>query len=498
MLLAPERPGVTGRPQWGVSSILCASKGGFMNKRPNGFQVLGLIFLAGMSIPMAAQVGFGGMGGLGGSSALPQPGDGGRNSGIGISPFVSVMGTYNHFIGLTSGQTFFGRENTWSGSGVAGVTGTKQWEHSSLGVGLVGGASYYPYSPTKWTQNYLGRIAFSQMVSPRLAFSVQEIGGTSIGGYGMGAGFGGFGGMGSLGGFGIGSMAFGPGIGAAGMGSTGQNGVVDTEIFNSRTTFSATTAGLNYRLTERWTASVFGGAAFVDRQNGLFSNNWELASGQLTYQIDARSQVGVVYQYSWLQYPNAFGNVRSQIGGVTYQNQLNRRTKIGLFAGALEIRSTYIGVVQVSPEIAELLGTTTSYQIQDTQRYSGSFGATIGQSYQRSNWSIIYWRGLTPGNGLALAGIRDMISATYGILGPSNWNFYLSGMATKQDSVVGLNRQTYNYQAVAGASRRLFWNIFGTMNGGWRVVQFTGQPRSEGLFASAGLSWSPREGGFVF
>jgi hypothetical protein len=296
----------------------------------------------------------------------------------------------------------------------------------------------------------------------------------------------------------MGSLAFGPGIGSAGLGSSAQNGLVDAELFNSRTNFSSTNGGMDYRITERWTASAYGGAAFVRRKNGLFSNNWEFASGQLSYQIDSRSQVAFLYQYSWLQYPNAFGNVHSQIGGVSYQRNIDKRTKVEVFAGALEIRSTFIGVVPVSPEIAELLGTTTSYQIQDVQYYSGSFGALFGQSYQRSNWSINYWRGITPGNGLALTGIRDMLATNYNITGPVGLNLYLSAMASKQSSVVGIHRHTYNYQAMAGTGRRLFGSFFWTVNGGWRVAQFTGQPRSEGLFASVGVSWSPRDGGFVF
>jgi hypothetical protein len=463
------------------------------------YQTAVLLFgLMAWSVPVRAQVGFGGMGGLGGSSAMPR-GDGTSNpSGIGIMPFVSAMGTFNRIVGIPPNESFFGRKDTWGASASGGLSGGKSWEHTSLGVGLYGGAFYWPYSQDKWTGNYLGSISVAHMASPRLSFSVSEIAGSSIGGYGVGASFGGLGAFGSLGSLGFGSLPYGPGVGSSGMGSSTQNGLVDAELFNSRTNFTASNGGLNYRLTERWTASASGGAAFVRRTNSLFSNDWEYAGGQISYQIDSRSQVGFLYQYSWMQYPNAFGNVRSQIAGVTYEIQLNKRTKLQAFGGAFNIHSTFIGIVPIAPEIADLLGTSTSYEIQAVQYYSGTFGASIAQGYQRSSWSASYWRGISPGNGLALTGVRDVATVGYSISGPHRLNLYLNATASKQNSVVGLRRTSYNYQASAGTGYRLFANISWNVSAGWASVQFTGQPNRSSLFAMTGFTWSPRDGAFVF
>ena len=457
-----------------------------------------LFGLTGWTVPVRAQIGFGGIGGLGGSSAMPK-GDAASNpSGIGILPFVSVMGTFNHTIGYAPNNSYFGRQDTWGASASAGLSGTKSWEHTSLGVGLYGGAFYWPYSQHKWTENYMGSVSVAHMASARLNFSASEIAGSTIGGYGIGAGFGGLGTLGSLGGLGLGSLPYGPGVDSSGMGTSTQNGLVDAELFNSRTTFTASNGALNYRLTERWTASASGGAAFIRRTNDLFSNDWEYVGGQLSYQIDSRSQVGFIYQYSWMQYPNAFGNVQAQIGGVSYEIQLNKRTKLQAFGGAFNIHSTFIGIVPIAPEIAELLGTSTSYQIQATKYYSGTFGASIAQSFQRSSWSAGYFRGLSPGNGLALTGVRDMARLSYNITGPHRLNLGLYASASKQSSVVGLRRTSYNYQASAGTGYLLFANISWHVSAGWASVQFTGQPHRSYLYASTGFTWSPRDGAFVF
>jgi hypothetical protein len=457
-----------------------------------------LLGLMGWTLPVPAQVGFGGMGGLGGSSAMPKADATANPNGIGILPFVSALGMFNHTIGYAPNNSFFGRQDTWGATASAGLSGSKSWEHTSLGVGLYGGAFYWPHNQHKWTENYMGSVAVAHMASPRLSFNASELAGSSIGGYGVGAGIGGLGGLGSLGALGLGSLPYGPGVSSSGMGSSGQNGLVDAELFNSRTNFTATNGGLSYRLTERWTASASGGAAFVRRSNSLFSSDWQYAGGQVSYQIDARSELGFLYQVSWMQYPNAFGNVLSQMGGVSYQIQLNPRTKLQGFGGVFNIHSTFIGVVPIAPEIAELLGTSTSYQIQATQYYSGAFGASIAQSYPRSGWSANYWRGLSPGNGLALTGVRDMATVAYNVTGPHRLNLGLHASASKLSSVVGVHRTSYNYQAGASTGYVLFANISWNVNAGWAAVQFTGQPRRAYLFASTGFTWSPRDGAFVF
>jgi len=466
-----------------------------------GFLTLSVVALNTGGLP--AQVGFGGPGGFGSgrtnaANVSAQPGD--NPSGIGISPFVGVSGTYNRELGdLNNNEgTFYGRAATWGASGYAGVTGEKNWSHTALGFGYTFAGNYWPYSQSKFTQNHVVHLGVSHIATPRLSFSANQFAGTTIGGYGYGAGFAGVGGFGGFSSFGLGSLGSGAGLGLGGLGSLNQNGIVDSEVVNARTNFYGGVGEVSYRLSERWTASAAAGVSFVRRSHSLFGNDWLYAGGELAYSIDARSQIGFIYQHSWMNYPNYFGEVLGQVAGVEYSRQLSTRTMFSVFVGGLAVRSTFVGTVPIDPEIAALLGTSTTYSIQKVQYYSSSFGGHFVTSRGRNSYSASAYRGISPGNGLLLAGVRDVATLNYGYSGNGKIGFSLGASAIRDNGVVGVRKAALNYTVYAATGYRLFNQIFWHISAGWRNQQFSGQPDRQAVFASTGFTWSPRENLFHF
>ena len=459
----------------------------------------------GGALPAFAQIGFGGLGGFGSGVADPlnvgNVAQGASPSpGVGFAPFATVYATFDHELSIGSLPTFYTRQNTYGGGATAGLSGTKMWQHTALGFAYVGTFLYTPNPTqgpafsTRFTQNHLLALSVSKMVNSRLSLAASTFGGTSLGGYGVGSGFGGLNGSGGFGLIPSGDLNAGPGLGLGGLGSTQQNGLVDNEIGNARSNFVALTGSISYRISERWTASVSGGASILRRKGSMFGSNDEYASGQLTYRIDSRSNFGVGYQYGFYSYRNAFGDVHPQTLGVSYQRRLNGRTGLNLFVGEMQLSSTFVGTVSVDPELAALLGTSTSYAIQSVRYRSMALGASLSSVTKRQPWSVSYARGMSPGNGLLLAGVRDSLTATTSFNGLGRLSYALSASAIRDHSLVGSNFTSSTISVAAGTGYRLFGQFYWTVNGGFHRFDissvFSG---SAGLFATVGLTWTPRE-----
>lgn len=436
------------------------------------------------------QAGFGGMGGFGG---LPSNvGNAGGAPVATIAPFASVLGSYNQNLAPIS-DLRGARKDFTSASAMGGVTGFHSWAHTQLGIGYLGNVNYGNYFSRKWTQNHAAMLSVSHKVSPRLMISAGQVAGTSLGGFGLGAGLGGFGGFGGLGSFGLGSVAPSDISLPPAFGNPGINGVVDAELFNTRTKYYLSTAQAEYQLSPRWSIGGGGGANFVRRSGSLFGSDSQFVGANVGYRIDSRSSLSPQYSHYWVQYPGQFGNVRGQTLGLQYGHEFSNKTRFALYAGVMEIRSEFVGEVALDPAIAELLGQGTSFQIQKVRYRSGAGGGMVSKSWNRSGVSASYFRGMTPGNGLLLAGVRETGTFTYNYSSRGRWGANGTLFAGRAKGVVGVALFSYTYQSTGGVGYRLGGNFFLTSSLGYQIQQVQNQPRGKGLMASGGVTWSPRD-----
>lgn len=445
------------------------------------------------------QTGFGGLGGFGAGigSGLGTGTTNPTNTHTTIAPYAAVQSYYSRVLGPL-GLGFQNRRDSIGYSGMAGISGGRSWERTSLGFSYTAGIMRNPYLYTEknWTQTHAGALTLNHAFTSRLTVTVSEMAGTSIGGS-NGFGLGGV--MGSM--FGLGSLSnfdYGGNASFVSAGNYLQNGLVDGELFNRRVNFSATTGGLSYRLTERWFVTATGTGAFVRRDGSLFGNDSQSVSGQLGYIIDSRSEAGVAYTQFWNQTTNLFGGVRARAANLFYTRRLPRRSSLSVMGGGVEIRSNFVGTVPVPAEIAELTGQAASFEVRKVQYFSAGFGGAFSQRYQTSSLNVAVNRGFSPGNGVLLAGVRDMAFLSYSMFENHRVGLQALGTAARTSSSLTSIRRSSYYSAGLGTSFRIYRQLLTSISAGYREARISGAREGRSVYLSVGLIWSPREFAFPF
>lgn len=450
------------------------------------------------------QTGFGGLGGFGSGvgSGVGSGASSAATSHFTFAPYLSVQGYYSRAVGPLS-LSFQDRRDTFGYSGMGGITAGRRWERTSLMIGYTGGVTHNSnlyssstYSNRKWTQSHNGVVGVNHMFTPRLTVSVSEMAGTSIGGTG---GQGIAGGLGNV--FGLGSLGnydYAGGSSFISSGNYQQNGLVDGELFNRRVNYTASTGALSYRLSERWFTTASGTGAFVRREGSLFGSDSQSVSGQIGYLFSSRTEVGLVYSEYWNQTTNLFGGVRARSSNLSFTRRINPRASISLMAGGVEVRSNFVGSVPVPAEIAELTGQTASYEVRKVHYFSAGFGGSFSQRFHTSSMSVSVNRGFSPGNGVLLAGVRDMAFVTYSMFENHRVGLQAVASASRTTSSLSAIRRSEYYSVGMGTSVRVYKQILTSFGAGYREIRLSGIQNGRSLYASVGLIWSPREFALAF
>jgi hypothetical protein len=345
--------------------------------------------------------------------------------------------------------------------------------------------------PERVRQSHVAQIAAVHNFSPRLGGNFSQLGGTSIGGYGLGAGFGGFGSMGML--SGLGSTQFNQSGAGVAFGNPASNGVVDSAILDARTNFSLSSGALSYRLTNRWILSAGGNAAFARRSGNLINLNAQTAGGQAAYYLTEHSSVSFHYSNTWLSYPKRFGGILSQTTGIGYGRQFSPSSRIELFIGSFDIRSDFIGRVAIDPEIAQILGVAVGYETRRVRLRSLAGGLSFHRSWGHNHVRVSYNRGMIPGSDLLMAARRDMAAVSLGRTLSPRFNANATLMGNRSKGSVGVLHRIDQYQATGGFAIRLGASLSFNVNAGYRIIEAPTRGTLRGMTAFAGLSWTPRD-----
>jgi hypothetical protein len=166
--------------------------------------------------------------------------------------------------------------------------------------------------------------------------------------------------------------------------------------------------------------------------------------------------------------------------------------------GAVEIRSDFVGLVPVPAEVAALTGETASYEVRKVHYYSYGFGGNYTRRFQTSSLSASLTRGFSPGNGVLLAGLRDMAFLSYSMFENRKVGLHATALGIRSSSALTSLRRTSIYSAGLGTSYRLYRQLLMNFSVSYQETQIPHVTRGRGLFASAGLVWSPREFAIAF
>ena len=435
----------------------------------------------------------------GGQGRLPSiPTDGGATTSAqdsGFSPWLSVNGTYTHYLDSVPSQVAYqGLQPGFAG----GISGWKSWNQKKFEAsyaGSTGGASNTT-SGSGWTQNHTVMLGYSQQVNQKASFGVTQVGGYTHGGYGYGSAYG-ITGVPGL------SSSFGPGSTASGalngeFGDVGNNGVVSGELLSTLSKFSLSSASASYMLDQRWMVSGMGGVSFVRRSDKLYSQDTFQGGGGISYRLTQKSQMGGEFMQQNSRYSNLFGGVSSQSAMLTFQTQLSQTLTVTGGGGIGRIRSDFVGSVPIDPALAALLGTSTILQATQTSFLTPYYSAGVSKQFERGSLSIQGGRGSSAGNGVVMAGVQDTATVSYSrILSERIGTSWFANYSRLSGRVATL-AVTEAAQTGGMLSLRVFRSVSLTCQAGFRYQSVSTTSRRRDLFAGFGLAWSPGGHPFTF
>ncbi|HEY3412180.1 MAG TPA: hypothetical protein VGM51_03875 [Armatimonadota bacterium] len=422
----------------------------------------------------------------------------------GLHPWLLANGIYNHTLSASADTAKY---NTIIGTLSGGLGGFKSWENSQLGGSLMASGSYFDRGPAAtgaqaggsfWRQSYVADLGYSQQVSRRLKFIVQQLGGLSDGGYGLGSGFGANGVPGMTSSYGAGSTTAGGASGLDAFGNPANNGLVDNEIFSSRTKFYSGSVSMDYQISQRLYASGWGQASIIRRSGSLYGMDNAGGGGNVQYRATQMSVLGVGVQLGTTRYPGQFGGIRNESIFGVFTQRVTRTMSYTMQAGVGRVRSEFIGAVTLPPEVAAILGAGSSLQVTDTQFLSPVYNLSIHKIFELGTLILAGGRSFSAGNGFVQAGIRDTASINFGRALTPKLSANLVATYFRMSGRVGLLQVTETAQVGGMASYRFYRHLSLTAQAGTRYVGVTHGARRLDAYAGVGIGWSPGDHAFSF
>ncbi|MBI3279701.1 MAG: hypothetical protein HYZ57_07670 [Acidobacteria bacterium] len=412
--------------------------------------------------------------GVGGPSILSRGGERpGERGGepIQLSVYGAISASYDSSLiarPLVTSSTAIPKVGLYGGEAEWGALGSHRWRRSQIGLDYRG--TYGRYSRRGFldgSQQILS-LAYGTQLSRRWGITLQETAGTS-------------------------NRAFG-GLYNPGLVSSDLLGVPTNELFDYRFYFTQTSAYATYRRSSR-VMFDFGGDYFnVKRRSALISVEGYRAVGQVTRVLSRRSEVGAGYVFMHFGYPRAFG--ASDMHGVTivYSHQFGRRWSLNVRLGGYRVETLATRRVQLSPEVAAILGTRfggveASYRVN----YMPQGDLTLTYRLRRSlTATLSYSRGVSPGNGVYLTSAHETAGGGLSYSGRSRLSLGGTAGYSRYNSLFQTTEGAYkNYFASLQGAIRITGALHFTSSIGYRFFDTTGVQNRGGYFARIGLAFYP-------
>lgn len=267
--------------------------------------------------------------------------------------------------------------------------------------------------------------------------------------------------------------------------------LVNNEVFDSRTHFTRTGLMASYQHSAR--TSFFGGANHfaVRRVNRQLISTWghTVAVGA-QYRLTRKTSIGAQYMHFRFYFPRAFAGSEAQGGGIFISRSLFRNADFSASAALLHLRNYGTQQVQLSPEVAAILGQSTSVAAFERTRIAPQMSATIGYTLERSRLYASAGTGITPGNGVFLTAQTTTASVGYSYTGIRNMSMGLSANYSRRDrGMISIGTLTM-YGVGGGINYRLGGNVNLSSQLDYRTFNSSTIRGREGYSASLGITIS--------
>jgi hypothetical protein len=409
--------------------------------------------------------------GYGGPSILSRggnrPGRRGRTT-VGVSAYVGVRGTVD--TGIT--PVVLDDNGTVASTRLTGVQieagayGSRSWRRSSFGMDYRG--DYRHTTPSRGYNGTNQALALDYRVelNRRVTLFAMETGGTT-------------------------NRAFG-GFAAPVTADPLTPQLVNNEVFDARSYFSQTTAGLAYRRSARTTLTGMGGAFFVKRSNPrLVGTAGAVATGGVDYRLNSRSSVNLTYVYMQFDFKRTYG--QSRIHGFTAggTRRFGRNWDGTISLGMLRAQTAGTRAIELSPEVAAILGRTQGVAAFNDARYMPQGQAALTYTLEHSRFNVSASQGISPGNGVFQTSTTRSVTAGYSYSGIRKLSLGASAGYLRYGSI-GLNfGELSTYRAGGGLNYALMRTLNFSTQLDYRKFDTVGIPGRNGYALAIGLMFSP-------
>lgn len=270
--------------------------------------------------------------------------------------------------------------------------------------------------------------------------------------------------------------------------------VLAPQFLDTKTYFAGAGGGFQYRLSERAAVSAVAQYFVVSRPGAtLFDPRGIAVSGRYSYRLTPRDSVFVGYEVSQNYYRRQVGEALFHQGFAGISHQVSERTVVGIQAGYGIADSTFAEVVPIDPELAEILGQSTTVRLGQASNRLWTGSAFVGHRRERVVLSLAAARSVNPGNGVLALMRLETVSASADFRGSDRLNFNLSAQYNRMRGLSGVNNSFSGYQAGSGVSLRVVSNIsaFARYDRLWIESGQTNFNRNT-YVASIGIGWNSR------
>jgi hypothetical protein len=221
-------------------------------------------------------------------------------------------------------------------------------------------------------------------------------------------------------------------------------------LFDNRMNYLQSSLDVNYLLSAHTTLTVGGDGFGVWRKaTGLIGMKGYTLRGTIQHRVTQRTTVGANYQHVHYDFPKAFGesDINSFIG--TFATQLGPSWTLNFGAGAYVAEVQGLQRIAVEPEIAALLGVSSTVQTFYQRSIFPQWNASINRRFRRADLSLQYASGASAGNGIYLTSRQDSGSANFSYTASRKWSFSVSGGYSR---LQGIGQDLQPYSQLTGSS----------------------------------------------
>ena len=298
-----------------------------------------------------------------------------------------------------------------------GAYGTHNFHHARLGLDYTGSYRHYSQQTFYDGSDHTLALGYSYQKSRRLYFDMRQMAGSVS-----------------------------QGTSFAGVLPTISDAVVTPAslLFDNRVNYLQSSLDVNYMLSARTVVTVGGNGFGVWRKaTGLIGMQGYTLLGSIQHRVTQRTTLGVNYQHVHYDFPKAFGQSDINSFAGSYSTQLGPSWTLSLGAGVYLAEAEGLQRVAVEPEIAALLGVSSTVQTFYAKSVFPEWSASVGRKFRRANLSFGYSSGSSGGNGIYLTSRQDAGNASFSYTAARKWSFSALGSYTRMQGI-GQNLQPYS------------------------------------------------------